>query len=104
LNLSNNKQIFKDQDCCSQLAGYRKRNNRNKKEAWKIFRTLQNSEFSLQLQWCILPGGKIVISKRNWKMGLFINASKLGLKAVLLQNVKVKPSKSVVHSVAMNKK
>jgi len=37
-------------------------------------------------------------------MGLFINASKLGLKAVLLQNAKVKPSKSVAHSVAMNEK
>jgi len=71
LNLSNSKQIFKDQDCCSQLAGYRKMNNRNKKEARAMFRTLQNSEFSLQLQWCKLPDGKIGISRRSRRMGTF---------------------------------
>ena len=35
---------------------------------------------------------------------LFIDASKLRLKASLLQNVKVKPSKTLVNSVAKNEK
>jgi hypothetical protein len=34
--------------------------------------------------------------------GLFIEASKLKMKAALLHNAKVKPSNIVVHSVAMN--
>ena len=103
LNLSNSKQIFKDQDCCSKFAGYRgitviRKRHEQCSELYRI----QNS--LLQLQWCTFPDGKIGISKRSWRMGLFIHASKLGLKAALLQNAKVKPSKSVAHSVAMNEK
>jgi hypothetical protein len=35
--------------------------------------------------------------------GIFIDASKLNMKAALLRNAKVKLSKIVVHSMAMNK-
>jgi len=47
-----------------------------------------------------LPDGKIGISNDPEEWELFNDDSKLRLKAALLQNAKVIPSKTVVHSVA----
>jgi hypothetical protein len=51
---------------------------------------------------CLMEKLEFPNDPEEW--GIFIDESKLSLKAVLLQNAKVKPSKSVVHSVAKNEK